>query len=68
MKIMKFLGIQPIHLLYVLKGKSRTEKGQNSDCDLDSICSSDDDYSDNRFDQLDREFKNVGNLFKGVEA
>ena len=42
-------------------------EGNNSDCDLDSLYSSDSTNSDDRFDMLDKEFKNIGNLFKGVE-
>ena len=43
-------------------------EGENSDCELDSICSDDMEEPDWRIDQLDREFKNIGNLFKGAEA
>ena len=40
-------------------------EGQNSDCDLDSLCSGSD-YGDGAFDELDKEFRNIGALFKGV--
>jgi len=43
-------------------------EGENSDCELDSICSDDMEEPDWRIDQLDREFKNIGNLYKGAEA
>ena len=39
-------------------------EGQNSDCDLDSLCSGSD-YEDQHLDQLDKEFRSIGVLFKG---
>lgn len=42
-------------------------EGQNSDCDLDSLCSGSD-YGEQNFDKLDREFKNIGAMFQGQEV
>ena len=43
-------------------------EGENSEVELDSICSEDMEEPSWRVDQLDQEFKTVGNLFKGVET